>query len=498
MAKVKIHSVKFNVLMNMVLTSSQFIFPLITIPYVSRVLGTNGTGAVAFAQSVAAYFSLAALLGIQVYGIRACSSVRDDARVLATTVKELLVILLVSTTVMTIVYIACLFVVPKMAEDRPLFLLFGLNVWLASFGVEWFYQALEQYGYITARSIAFKFIGLLLMFLIVRTADDYFKYGITVIVAGYGSNILNMIRLHSLVDFNQSNRLRVSRHFRPMLMFAVASTSSNMYVQADTLCLGFLGTNSMVGLYQLVTKIKSVLVSATNAVGNAMLPRFSYYSANGNSDKLLELTAKNIDFVAILSACVIAGCTFCARPVVLILGGEQFLGSALPLMLISPAVMFSALNIILGNRLVADNRESEWAVINLIGLGIALLLNVTLIPILGVPGAALSATGCEFFVFLMRAYRSRVMLRSLVPYLDVAKIAACGVVAWALTASVAFTVFAKHGLLLSLIAPIILFGFLFMLFLYLTHVRLLRGLLVGKVSPSKRHAAPKHLRGSRR
>lgn len=485
MAQVKIRSVKFNVLMNMVLTSSQFIFPLITVPYVSRVLGTDGTGAVAFAQSVAAYFSLAALLGIQVYGIRACSSVRDDSEELAATVKELLLILFVSTTIVTAVYIGCLFAVPKMAADKALFLLFGLNVWLASFGVEWFYQALEQYGYITARSIAFKFVGLILMFLIVRTSEDYFQYGITVIVAGYGSNVLNMIRLRTLVDFSQGGKLNVTRHFKPMLMFAVASTSSNMYVQADTLCLGFLGTNSMVGLYQLVTKIKSVLVSATNAVGNAMLPRFSYYSANGDSDKLLELTAKNIDFVAVLSACVIAGCTFCARPVVLILGGEQFLDSALPLMLISPAVMFSALNIILGNRLVADGREREWAIINFIGLLVAFLLNLLLIPRLGVPGAALSATGCEFFVFLMRSYRSREMLKSLRPYLDVWKIAACGAVCWLLTAVATHFVFEGLSLLPSLVAPILTFGLLFLATLLAVRVRLLRGLLEGRLSMKK-------------
>ena len=188
----KIHSVKFNVLMNMIVTTSSLIFPLITVPYVSRVLSTGGTGHVAFAQSVSSYFSLVALLGVTYYGVRACANVRDDGTELSRTVKELLVILGCSTTVVSIVYVACLFTVPKMNAQFELFLLFGLSIWLASFGVEWFYQALEQYEYITVRSVCFKILALVLMFAFVRERGDYVTYGLIVVVAGYGSNVLNL------------------------------------------------------------------------------------------------------------------------------------------------------------------------------------------------------------------------------------------------------------------------------------------------------------------
>ena len=144
MAKPRIRSVKFNVLMNMILTSSSLLFPLITVPYVSRVLSTYGTGAVAFAQSVVTYFSLVALLGISSYGVKACAQVRDDAAELSQTVKELLIILTCSTTLVFAVYLLCIFLVPKMYAQKELFLLFGVALWLASFGVEWLYQALEQ------------------------------------------------------------------------------------------------------------------------------------------------------------------------------------------------------------------------------------------------------------------------------------------------------------------------------------------------------------------
>ena len=183
---VRIRSVKFNVLMNMIVTTSSVIFPLITVPYVSRVLSTGGTGHVAFAQSVASYFSLVALLGVTYYGVRVCARVRDDRAELSRTVLELLVILACSTTMVFAVYLACLFTVPKMNAQFGLFALFGLAIWLSSFGVEWFYQALEQYEYITVRSVCFKLLALVLMFAFVRQRGDYAIYGLIVVVAGYG------------------------------------------------------------------------------------------------------------------------------------------------------------------------------------------------------------------------------------------------------------------------------------------------------------------------
>lgn len=122
----KIHSLKFNALMNMVLTSSSFIFPLITVPYVSRVLNPTGMGAVSFAQSIISYFSLAALLGISMYGVRACAQVRDNQAELSRTVEELLIILTVSTTIVFIIYLGTLTFVPRFASDRSLFLVFSV------------------------------------------------------------------------------------------------------------------------------------------------------------------------------------------------------------------------------------------------------------------------------------------------------------------------------------------------------------------------------------
>ena len=121
-------SLKLNFIMNAILTMSSFIFPLITFPYVSRILLPEGTGTVSFATSVVTYFALFAQLGIPTYGIRACAKVRDNKEALSRTVQEIFLINCVMSVLTYAVFLAALFTVPKMQAEKPLFLIISLTI----------------------------------------------------------------------------------------------------------------------------------------------------------------------------------------------------------------------------------------------------------------------------------------------------------------------------------------------------------------------------------
>lgn len=459
MAKPRIRSVKFNVLMNMILTSSSLLFPLITVPYVSRVLSTYGTGAVAFAQSVVTYFSLVALLGISSYGVKACAQVRDDAAELSQTVKELLIILTCSTTLVFAVYLLCIFLVPKMYVQKELFLLFGVALWLASFGVEWLYQALEQYEYITIRNVAIKLFCIVLMFVLICEQKDYVMYGAIVVLAGYGSNIFNIIRIRKMVDLRIHTRIDIFRHFKPMLMFFIATVTSGMYVQADLVVLGFLGTTNMVGIYQLVIKIKGTFLTAVNSVGNVMLPRLSYYHAQKAEKRTEVLVAKTLNFSFLVSTLIILLCILERDSIVWLLGGEDFMGAVTPLVAISPAIAISSLNSVIGNYMASNEKEKIWATINVVGLFVAIIANLCLIPHFGPTGAALSAVACELAVFIIRSIQNRDLLKRIIGKLEFIKVAVCGVITYLVcmfflkligTMNVLFSLFVGSALLCSI------------------------------------------------
>lgn len=418
----KIRSVKFNVIMNMILTSSSFIFPLVTVPYVSRVLGPSGTGIVAWIQTLINYFALVSVLGITTYGVRACAQVRDNREELSATVQELAIILMVSTAIAYAIYMVSIFFIPKTKENIALALIFGLGIWLSSCGFSWFYQAIEQYGYITVRNLIFKLISITLMFIFVRSTQDCLWYGIVTVIGSYGSNIFNVIRLKKFVRFDLHRKLNIKRHFKPMVSFTISSISSGMYAQIDMLLAGFWVSNAMLGLYQMVVKIKGICYSAVNSVGGVMLPRISYYEAQGGHEGTKRLLGKNINFIVIISLFLILFLTVCAQPIILILGGREYIGATLSLMLISPVLLFSSINTTLSQYLVAAHREKEFAFVNFLGLISGIIFCSILIPPMGINGAAIGVGLCELTALIIRCVLLRDFLKELRGETDILKI----------------------------------------------------------------------------
>ena len=184
-------SLKFNFFMNVILTMSSIVFPLLTFPYVSRILLPEGTGKVAFATSLISYFALFAQLGIPTYGIRACAKVRDDKIELSRTVQELMIINLIMTACVYIVLFALLSFNLRLQAERTLYLIISLTILFNAIGVEWLYKGLEQYTYITVRSVAFKLLAFVAMFVLIHKKEDYIIYGGLTILAASASNIMN-------------------------------------------------------------------------------------------------------------------------------------------------------------------------------------------------------------------------------------------------------------------------------------------------------------------
>ena len=189
------HSVKFNAVMNTLLTASTFLVNIVAMPYVTRTLSVEGYGNVNFAQSLSGWFSALCLIGIPAYGARECARVRDDPKALARVVREMLAIITGFTVVVLGVFAACIMLVPRLSALAPLMWMFFVSTLLLSYGVEWYFQAVEEYEYITIRSVAFKLLSLIAILLFVRHSDDWLIYGAIVALAACGNNVFNITRL---------------------------------------------------------------------------------------------------------------------------------------------------------------------------------------------------------------------------------------------------------------------------------------------------------------
>lgn len=398
-------SLKLNFLMNAMLTMSSFIFPLITFPYVSRVLLPEGTGKVTFATSVITYFAMIAQLGIPTYGIRACAKVRDDKEELSKTVHEIFLINLLMTIVAYILVGISIATVPRFQQDKTLFLIISLTIIFNTIGMEWLYKALEQYTYITIRSIIFKFVALLAMFALVHEKQDYVIYGGITILAASASNIFNFINVHKFITLKPFKHYDLKKHWKAIAIFFAMSCATTVYTNLDSVMLGFMKTDTDVGYYNAAVKIKTILVSIVTSLGVVLLPRASYYIEHDLKDEFYRITKKAIEFVTLIAFPMTLYFIFFAREGIFFLSGDAYEGSILPMQIIMPTLIFIGYTNIMGiQMLVPLGREKVVLYSEIAGAVVDLILNYMLIPKMGAAGAAIGTLAAEAAVWIVQLY----------------------------------------------------------------------------------------------
>lgn len=397
-----------NFVMNAILTMSQFLFPLITFPYISRILLPTGTGKVSFATSVVSYFALFAQLGIPTYGIRACAKFRDDRKALERTVQELFLINLIMSILAYIVLFLAIAFVPRMRQEKALFLIVGLTILFNAIGMEWLYKALEQYTYITVRSIIFKLIAVVAMFVLVHEQKDYVIYGGISILAASASNVFNFFHAHKYVSIKPVGSYNFRQHLKPIVIFFAMSCAATIYTNLDTVMLGFMTSDAEVGYYNAAVKIKSILVSVVTSLGVVLLPRASYYVECKLMDKFCRITHVALNFVILISVPLTVYFILFAKEGIFFLSGAEYEASIVPMQIIMPTLLFIGLTNIMGiQTLIPLGKEKVVLYSEIAGAVADLLLNVALIPSMASAGAAIGTVVAEGVVFAVQFWALR-------------------------------------------------------------------------------------------
>lgn len=395
----KIHSVKYNFIMNMILRMSSFIFPMITFPYVSRILLASGNGKIAFAASIINYFTLFASLGIPTYGVKICAQVRDDKIKLSRTVQELLTINFICMVISYIIFIIMMFLVPEFSQNSTLLWINSISIVLSVAGIEWFYQAIEQYDYITFRNIFFKVVSIMFMFAFVHNQNDYIIYGAITIIGTVGSNILNIIKLPHYITLKKVGNYCFSKHFKPIIFLFLYSAATTIYTNLDTVMLGFISGDIQVGYYNAAVKLKNILVSIVTALGSVLMPRISYYLGNGNKKEFTRLVQKSFNFTFLVSIPFSVYFVYEATSSIGFLAGSGY-EQAVPVMqIIIPSIIFIGIGSVTAWQLLIPLGKDIYTVIAAaIGGIVDLIINILLIPIYGAMGAAIGTLIAEVIV----------------------------------------------------------------------------------------------------
>lgn len=396
-------SLKLNFIMNATLTMSSFLFPLISFPYVSRILLETGTGKVSFATSLISYFLMIAQLGIPTYGVRACAKVRDDRRALTRTAQELLIVNLVMSVISYAMLFLALIFVPRLREERTLYLIVSLTIIFSTIGMEWLYKALEQYTYITVRSILFKLVALVATFVLVHRQEDYVIYGGITILASSASNIMNFFHARKYIGLKPVGGYEFRPHLKAVVIFFAMACASTVYTHLDTVMLGFISGDAATGYYNAAVRIKSILVSIVTSLGTVLLPRVSYYVQQGQMEEFRKVTRKALNFVCVAAMPLMLYFILFAKQGIFLLSGERYAGAILPMQIIMPTLLFIGLSNVLGIQILTPMGKETvvlWSIVA--GAVVDVILNAVLIPVYGPSGAAAGTTVAEFVVLVVQ------------------------------------------------------------------------------------------------
>ena len=306
----------------------------------------------------------------------------------------------------TISYIALFFAiafVPRFQSEKTLYVIVSFTIILTSIGMEWLYKALEQYTYITIRSVIFKFIALIAMFLLIHEKSDYVIYGGISIFAASASSIFNFINVHKYIDLKPVGGYDFKRHFKPIGTFFAMACATTIYTNLDTVMLGFIKTDVDVGYYNAAIKIKNILVSIITSLGAVLLPRASYYIENGLIDEFKRITKKALSFVFLIASPLMLYFMFYAKEGIFFLSGRAYEGSILPMQIIMPTLLFIGTTYILGiEMLVPMGKEIVVLYSNIAGAIVDVIINALLIPRFASAGAALGTLVAEFVVLVVQ------------------------------------------------------------------------------------------------
>lgn len=383
------------------------LFPLVTSMYVSRVLGPEGTGRVAYAQNILSYFLILASVGIPTYGIKEIARNSNDRTEASKSFSELFIINSFTTTLCIIVYIFLVLLVPAFRSDQHVFFAVGISLFLNYLNIDWLYAGYEEYVYITVRSTIVKVVAMLGLFVFVRTRDDVVKYALVSSFGLSANYLLNLFNVRNRVTFSL-NALEFRKHLKPVTILLLTMLATDLYNQIDITMMGSICTKAEIGCYSYAIKLIRIVTSIAMAISATTLPRLSQYFNDNKRDRFQFLTNRVLNAVILLVIPCATGVVLCSNNIIHVLYGAGFQETIPLVSILSPIIIVISVSYLCGSIvLTAINKEKYLLYATMAGACINITMNAILIPIYHGKGAAVASVIAELLVLVLHVLFSR-------------------------------------------------------------------------------------------
>jgi O-antigen/teichoic acid export membrane protein len=394
-------SVKRNIAYNTILRVANVAFPIITTPYVSRVLGVENIGAVNFASTYASYFALVAALGIPVYGVREIAKLNDNTDERNKVFSELFAVSGISTVICALIYIVTVFAVPVLYQERRLLLITGIAIFALPFSVDWFFSGREKFKIITIRALIVRIVSLAGLFIFVRTRADVVPYLLLTVFANVASQFWNFGYMLKTEVTIRLQKLNLRKHLKGVMTLFASNIAISVYTMLSAIILGFMSNYTEVGYYTSAIKISNMILPIVTAMSPVVIARINTLkgSQGNNRNEIIRLLSNSFEYMMMLAIPASIGLIVIAPRFVPLFFGAEFIPSTLPLQLLSLLIIIIGISNLFGWQvLVAMGYEKKFLVAVLIGTVSSFILNLLLDGKFGAMGATTASIIAEIFV----------------------------------------------------------------------------------------------------
>lgn len=397
-------SIKKNFAWSSILTAAGYVFPLLTFPYITRVLGVESIGSINFSTSVISYFSVFAMMGISFIGVREIAKAKNDKEELSKVFGSLLFLNLFSTLVAIAVLLFLINIIPSFkSHDKLLYIGVG-QLLCGSLLIEWLYKGLEDFRFITMRSIAIRFIYVIAVFVFVRKQSDYVLYFTLTTLTTVLNSFINILYARRFVGF-QLDYSYIKKYIKPYYIYGIYMILTSMYGSFNIVYLGARCGDIEVGYYSTAIKLYTIIMSVFTSFTTVMMPRMSSLIADGKDVEFRNMTAKSIDFLLLFCIPLIVLIEVFSPEVISLLAGPGYEGAILPMRILVPLMLLIGYEqIIIVQMLMPLGKDKAVLINSGVGAVVALILNIILVPLLASVGSSIVWFSCELAVATSAQY----------------------------------------------------------------------------------------------
>jgi len=408
--------IKTNFIYSTILTVSNFIFPFLTFPYTSRVLGVDSIGIYNWVNGIIQYFILFSMMGIGIVGIREVAKNKNNPTELSKTFSTLLTLTILTTVIALVVLFVLIATIPKFGNYKEMFYIGAANVLINLFLVEWFFKGIENFKFITVRSIIVKSVYVISVFVFVHQKQDYFAYYILTVTAVFLNALLNWIYCRKFVHFTLKN-IDLKPLLKPFLILGIYLLFNSMYSTFNVAYLGFVGGNKEVGFYSTATKLYAILLAFFSAFTGVMLPRISALVAENNFSEINRLITRSFDILYTFCFPIIIFFVFFAPQIIQIIAGAGYEGSILPMRIVMPLmIIIGTEEILIIQLLMPLNKDKAIFINSVIGAVVGITLAVILVKNLLSVGSAIVWVCSEFSILVSASFFVKKFTGIKIPY----------------------------------------------------------------------------------